>query len=106
MLRLSRHVASAIGRRMRSRTRTRCCARWRLESDRIAGMKSELETLSARLRALHDGAHEESERRTAFRLDMSSSARSCRIMRRSTRASRERLAASAESLMRIHQNRT
>ena len=81
-------------------------ARWRLESDRLAAMKSELATLSARLRALQDAAHEESERRTAFRIDMSSSARSCRLMRRSTRASRERLVATAESLKRIHQNRT
>jgi hypothetical protein len=35
-------------------------------------MKSELETLSARPRALQDGAQEESARRAAFRIDMSS----------------------------------
>src|SRR5262249_43090379 len=36
-------------------------ARWRLESERITAMKSELETLSEHLRALQEVAHEESK---------------------------------------------
>lgn len=75
-------------------------ARWRLESDRVGAMRTELETLAARLHALEDAAESESLRRAALRIDLVRSAKTCRVSRRLTTASRERLARRAASVTR------
>jgi hypothetical protein len=81
-------------------------AYWQLESDRITTMKSEFQTLSARLPALQDEAGVESVQWTAFRVDMVTLARSCGVVRRARAASREQRAARAASSKRTQQGRT